>query len=129
MRMKRRQREEKGSAVTSTCCLHSVKERMAALISGVQMETRRGVVCEHWDKYQLLGYTPSPMLSSATAPNSAKHQVTAKFMGATSSISLTTNSPPYSSYSCTRHLIIVLYRGTAGCCSFFSLANRQIRTE
>lgn len=41
-------------------CAEWRKESWEIRISGVQLETRRGVVCGHWDKYQLLDYTPSP---------------------------------------------------------------------
>lgn len=83
------------------------KERMAAL--GVQLETMRGAV---WDKYRLLDYTSHsntpPHAHTHTHKNRTKRLVTAKFTGVTSTISLASNSPVYSGYSCYEQLIIVL---------------------
>lgn len=100
---KQRERERE-SVVTNACCLSLMEERMAAL--GVQLETMRGAVC-------LLGWISTGRLYIAppvthTQWNRTKRLVTAKFTGVTSTVSLTSNSPLYSGYSCYEHLIIVL---------------------
>lgn len=53
---------------------------------------------------------PTQVVSPKNPPpkSSSKRLVTAKFTGVTSTVSLTSNSPVYSGYSCYQHLIIVL---------------------
>ena len=94
--------------VTNTCCLRSMVERMAALISGIQLEHKEGSCLAAWDTYRLFGPQLKWFPSRTPPKSSTKRLVTAKFTGVTSTVSLTSNSPVYSGYSCYQHLIIVL---------------------